>query len=271
MSKCMCIVHCSLSTVLAGVSDSNHRTSMAGPALMSTSGARRVGMSVKQRPRPLLSQIGGRPVERLESVDTSDSEFPRKMSSDVKSQEYDPFTAPPESSDEEDNNKPPVKGFKGFSSDSDDDGPPPGDIQPTKFGKRNQQPSSQTSNAPGRTRRITTTKAYSTARSSQTEAPSSSAGSKRSGEESGLAKSGSHLEDGFGFCKKPKTTKRTQIHAPGRRQTKQFGGKSSQNSIPRSSAPQRDGQFSASSAIYMYICSLTSMSQYSPSASIQEL
>ena len=215
---------------------------------MSTSGPRRVGMSVKQRPRPLLSQIGGRPVERRGSVDTSDSEFPLKMSSDVKSQGYDPFTAPPESSDEEDN-KPPARKFEGFMSDSDDDGPPPGDIQPTKFGKGNQHSSSQTSNAPRTTRRITT-RGDATARGSRSEAPSSSAGSKRSGEESGLTKLGSHLEDGFGFSKKPKT-KRTQIHAPGRRQTKQFGGKSSQNSTPRSSPLQRDGQCFHYLAIYV--------------------
>ena len=204
---------------------------------------RRVGLSVNQKPRRLLSQIGGRPAQKSEDVSIPEPRLSQKMSRDARSEEHDPLTAPPESSDNEEESRSTKELSRRLPSDSDDDGPLPGDIIPTKFGKENRPPKPQASNPLRRTRRATA-KGGVAASSSQSEGPSSSAGLKRSGEESGQAKLSSHLEDEFGFSRQ---SKKPKIYAPGRHKPKMLYKKASQKSsqqfIPRSSAPQRNCQF----------------------------
>lgn len=212
------------------------------------SGRRVVGLSVFQNPQRLLSQIGGRPAQNPGAASTPEPpRSPLRMSADVRpgKEEYDPMTAPPESSDDDAEERPSATGFnRGLPSDS-DDGPLPGDIIPTKFDKENRQPEPRRNNALRQTRR-STARRPDPAGGSQSGGPSSSAGSKRSSQQqsSSQAKPASHLVDELGFsrpAKKPKTSK-PKIYAPGRHNGR-TSQKSSQQSIPRSSAPQRESQF----------------------------
>lgn len=206
----------------------------------------RVGLNRTQKPHRLLSQIGGKPVK---SPDVLKPLTTLKMNGINKVEEYDPITAPPESSDDEEIGQPAVGLGKDSISDSDSDGPIRGDIVPTKFEKENRPSASQASSTRRSARNTAkpSEKDSIPASSSQLKEPSSSAGSKRSLEECG-SKSGSHLVNSFGFvggAKKPKTT--SSIRAPGRHAPKVQGysklsQRSSQKSAPRSSAPQRDGQ-----------------------------
>ncbi|RYP72038.1 hypothetical protein DL769_004525 [Monosporascus sp. CRB-8-3] len=166
------------------------------------------------------------------------------MNRDTKLEEDDDFiNAPPESSDDEDIKLPAAGPGQDLLSDSDDE-PPRGDIRPTQFGKENLPPSSQASNTRKSTRGInkSSEKSRTPATSSQVEGSSSCNGSKRSREE-GASESSSHFVDDYGFLKRH--DKKPKIRAPGKHSAKLQGygkssQKSSQQSPPGSSAPQRD-------------------------------
>lgn len=203
-------------------------------------------MSIKNRPtRPLLTQIGGRPVQQYEPPEVSQPLVPLKMNRVVKVEEYDPITAPPESSDDEETAQPPVGPIKEPVSDSDEDEPPRGDIKPTLFGKENRPLASRASSSRKSTRNAAKSLEHDSfaASGSQSEGPSSSAGSKRQLDEHG-DRAGGHLVDEYGFTKPKKLKKANKMRIPGKNIPKNQGyGKprSYHKPAPRSSAHQRDG------------------------------
>ncbi|RYP91308.1 hypothetical protein DL770_002542 [Monosporascus sp. CRB-9-2] len=193
------------------------------------------------------------------------------MNRDTKLEEDDDFiNAPPESSDDEEIKLPAAGPSQDLLSDSDDE-PPRGDIRPTQFGKENPPPSSQASKTRKGTRRTNESSEKSSipATSSRLEGPSSSNGSKRSREE-GAPESSSHLVDDYGFSKH---NKKTKIRAPGKHSAKLQGygkssQKSSQKSLPGSSAPQRDVKATPTRDIKIYGASESPEKKPTPSKSI---
>ncbi|KAI1208980.1 uncharacterized protein F4807DRAFT_105987 [Annulohypoxylon truncatum] len=159
---------------------------------------RRIGLSARQQPTRLLSQIGGQTTAVKHEVPAS------QMRGGGKVREPKSIDAPPESSSDEE------KDYRRLQdSDDDDNGSQYVDIKPTTFNS-SQQPSSQTRNPRGSAREKPTqsSKGKKAIRNSQSDEPSSSAGSKRAAEEDPAPEVSSHLTDEFGFTgKKTKKTK----------------------------------------------------------------
>ncbi|KAI1414713.1 hypothetical protein F5Y13DRAFT_14002 [Hypoxylon sp. FL1857] len=186
---------------------------------------RRVGLSRKQKTKSLLQTIDGRPSES-ESVNGINQSRNSTMTRGVKVREPESIDAPPQSSDDED-----YRHLQDSDDDNDENGR--GDIKPTTF-KSAQSSLTRTDSA----RRTTRERSKP---SSQNDEPSSSAGSKRSAEES-LSEAGSHLTNAYGFSKKNKRTKGAATYGNKSSQLRSSQPKSSQKSTLRSSAKSPPGK-----------------------------
>lgn len=188
---------------------------------------RRVGLSSNAKPQPLLTRVNNREV-RVDVIN----------SATMKSREPVPYDAPPlGSSDEEDD----YRQLK--DSDEDDKQSQHVDIKPTTF-KNSQQSSPRRSN----TRRSTRESAKQSLqekrviRNSQSDEPSSSAGSKRSADDLGPPEANSYLTNLYGFTSSQKSKKtkpnnrRPATYSISSSQPRSSQRKSSQKSAPRSSA-----------------------------------
>ncbi|KAI2473645.1 hypothetical protein F4781DRAFT_139866 [Annulohypoxylon bovei var. microspora] len=190
---------------------------------------RRVGLSVNQKPNRLLSQIGGQDAR----VNAKNQAPAPKMGRTVKAREPVSIDAPPESSsdDEEDYHQ---------LRDSGDDGNESrrGDIKPTTFNSSKPLPSQTSNTRSTREKPKPLSQGRKVIRNSQTDEPSSSAGSKRSAEDL-VPETGSHLINQFGFTTSKKnkpSTRRPTTYGGASSQTRSSQQKSSQKSAPRSSA-----------------------------------
>ncbi|KAI0842291.1 hypothetical protein F5Y06DRAFT_285060 [Hypoxylon sp. FL0890] len=186
--------------------------------------APRVGLNRNQRPHSLLKTIQGRGNPLFESGSANAKNQPpaSKMRQSGKVREPESIDAPPQSSDVEEEDYQ-------HSQDSDDDHDENRrvDIKPTTF-KSAQSSLNKKDGARRSTRDISKP-------SSQNDEPSSSAGSKRSAEES-LHGMGSHFTNPYGFSKKKKITKTAATYGSKSSQSKSSKSKSSQKPAPRSSA-----------------------------------
>ncbi|KAI0147978.1 hypothetical protein F4776DRAFT_605422 [Hypoxylon sp. NC0597] len=182
-----------------------------------------LGLSRNQKPEQLLKRISSQdnPLSESGSVNVKNQTPGSKMKRSVKVREPESIDAPPQSSDGEEDYR--------HSQDSDDDQDENGrgDIKPTTFNSTRSAPS-QTSG----TRRSVRDRSKP---SYQNDEPSSSAGSKRSAEES-LPETGSHLTNSYGFSKQAKKTKSATTYGGKSSQPRSSQLKSSQKSAPRSLA-----------------------------------
>ncbi|OTA93628.1 hypothetical protein M434DRAFT_395446 [Hypoxylon sp. CO27-5] len=183
----------------------------------------RVGLSRNQKTDSLLKRVRGQdnPLHESGSVNVKNQTPGSKMRQSAKVREPESIDAPPQSSDGEEDYRHPQ------DSDDDQDENGRGDIKPTTFKSVQSAPSQRND-----TRRSTRDRSRS---SYQNEEPSSSAGSKRSAEES-LPETGGHLMNAYGFSKQAKKTKSAATYGGKSSQPRSSQLKSSRKSTPRSSA-----------------------------------
>ncbi|KAI1105510.1 hypothetical protein F4804DRAFT_130775 [Jackrogersella minutella] len=220
---------------------------------------RRLGLSVKEKPKRLLAEIKGR-----DNPSNAPDEYPTlKTNRAGKVREPKSITAQPQSSSDEDEGYP----QQTQGSDDDDTESRRGDIKPTVFNRSPPSLSQASSNA-RRSARSTSkqlsqgTKVLS---SSQLDEPSSSAGSKRSAEDLAPVSS-SHLTNEYGFLglKKKKTgTRRTATYGASS-QNRSSQPKSTQKFAPKSSAPRSTAESPPRKGFKSYETSLSPENIQSP-------